>query len=233
MRFGTLLRKIRIISNYSQKEVAKSVGIVDDAISKIERCERITTPEVVKRLASYYGIDEKFLLNHYYSDLICQYIYDYEGRYDVVDILKTTFSNPKSTPQIPVVKNKKQHKAQKLSETKYGKVKGFNYYIQRNEKLKKRERTSLIRKSAAYFATVQQMEGNKSQISITELDEKMNDVELMEHWNRFYERYGNHFPEFREQIRRERMKRITNKKKVKVKYHSEPYQTPSKMKIDF
>jgi hypothetical protein len=67
-----------------------------------------------------------------------------------------------------------------------GKVKGFGYYFQPNEKLKRRERKELIRLGELYMEP----------INSGELDPSLTDGEIVDEWNRFFDEYGYRFPEF-------------------------------------
>jgi len=82
------------------------------------------------------------------------------------------------------------------------KFEGFNFYIQCNEKLSRRNRKELISKSEVYLNkivnSINLTEEEKINRGITnELDSNLTDYELLEIWNPIYEKYGFLIPEFK------------------------------------
>jgi hypothetical protein len=80
---------------------------------------------------------------------------------------------------------------------------GFNFYIQCNEKLSKRDKTTLLTNSKNYLGLIY----NSSSLStedkqrrglLSELDSSLTDLELLEIWNTIYEEFGYMIPEFRD-----------------------------------
>lgn len=80
---------------------------------------------------------------------------------------------------------------------------GFNFYIQCNEKLSKRDRKTLLTNSKNYLGLIY----NSSSLStedkqrrglVSELDSSLTDLELLEIWNPIYEEFGYMIPEFKE-----------------------------------
>lgn len=83
------------------------------------------------------------------------------------------------------------------------KFEGFNFYIQCNEKLSRRNRKELICKSEVYlnkiFNSIHLTEEEKINKGITnELDSNLTDYELLEIWNPIYEEYGFLIHEFKD-----------------------------------
>lgn len=80
---------------------------------------------------------------------------------------------------------------------------GFDFYIQCNEKLSRKNRETLITKSENYLNSIY----NSLPLSIddkinkgisNELDGSLTDLELLEEWNSMYERYGYLIPDFKD-----------------------------------
>ncbi|MHA8088833.1 hypothetical protein U8593_00870 [Aquirufa antheringensis] len=80
---------------------------------------------------------------------------------------------------------------------------GFNFYIQCNEKLSKRDKTTLLTNSKNYLGLIY----NSSSLSteekqrrglVSELDGSLTDIELLEIWNPIYEEFGYMIPEFKD-----------------------------------
>lgn len=80
---------------------------------------------------------------------------------------------------------------------------GFDFYIQCNEKLSRKNRETLITKSENYLSSIFHSlplsldEKIKKGIS-NELDFSLTDLELLDDWNSMYERYGYLIPDFKD-----------------------------------
>ena len=80
---------------------------------------------------------------------------------------------------------------------------GFNFYIQCNEKLSKRDRETLLTNSKNFLGLIY----NSSSLStedkqrrglVSELDSSLTDLELLEIWNPIYVEFGYMISEFKE-----------------------------------
>lgn len=90
------------------------------------------------------------------------------------------------------------------------KFKGFDFYIQCNEKLSKSNRERLLKESEVYLNEItssltQSIEEQIKMGVIDELDSTQTDYELLEQWNRMYDEYGYLVSEFQEQWEKEKM----------------------------
>ena len=97
------------------------------------------------------------------------------------------------------------------------KFKGFNFYIQCNEKLKQSYRKRLIKESEVHLNEVtsslpQPIEEQIRMGVISELDSNLNDYELLSGWNKMYDEYGYLMSEFSEQWEKEKMGTIPPQK---------------------
>ena len=95
------------------------------------------------------------------------------------------------------------------------KFEGFNFYIQCNEKLSRKNRKELISKSEVYlnkiFNSINLTEEEKINRGITNgLDSNLTDYELLEIWNPIYEKYGFHLPEFKDKWENKHLKEDSN-----------------------
>tara|TARA_R110002111_G_scaffold180643_1_gene246260 strand:+ start:1877 stop:2284 length:408 start_codon:yes stop_codon:yes gene_type:complete len=94
---------------------------------------------------------------------------------------------------------------------RYGKVKGFNFYVQKNERLKPFERKKLLEQSEILISNLIDEEtkrkGSLENINknITLLDSSYSDEELLETWNKIYDEYGNRFERFRTKWERDNL----------------------------
>ena len=91
------------------------------------------------------------------------------------------------------------------------KFEGFNFYIQCNEKLSRRNRKEFISKSEVYlnkiFNSIHLTKEEKIRKGITnELDTNLTDYELLEIWNPIYEEYGYLISEFKDKWESKRLK---------------------------
>ena len=80
---------------------------------------------------------------------------------------------------------------------------GFDFYIQCNEKLSRKNRETLLNKSENYLCSIY----HSLPMSLDEkinrgisngVDGSLTDLELLDEWNSIYERYGYLIPDFRD-----------------------------------
>ena len=97
------------------------------------------------------------------------------------------------------------------------KFKGFNFYIQCNEKLSQRNRERILMESEVHLNEVtsslpQPIEEQIRMGIISELDSSLSDYELLEQWNHMYDEYGYLMSEFSEKWEKEMMGTIPPQK---------------------
>ena len=97
------------------------------------------------------------------------------------------------------------------------KFKGFNFYIQCNEKLSQSNRERLLKESEVYLNEVtsslpQPIEEQIRMGVVSELDSTLTDYELLEQWNKMYDEYGYLMSEFSEKWEKEKMGTIPPQK---------------------
>lgn len=90
------------------------------------------------------------------------------------------------------------------------KFKGFNFYIQGNEKLSKKNRIRLLKESEVHLNEVtssltQSVEDQIQMGVIGELDSTLTDYELLGQWNQMYDNYGYLMSGFRDQWEKEKI----------------------------
>ena len=84
---------------------------------------------------------------------------------------------------------------------KYGKIKGFNFYFQENERLKPFQRRKLLELSEGYISNLIDDETRSGRTiemidkSLHQLDNSQTDEELQNHWNLIYDNYGMRIPQ--------------------------------------
>lgn len=217
MTIGEILRRIRSDGKWTLGDVESQIQIKSDYLSKIERNQRSPNEEIIKNLSKFYGINETELMDLYYVSKLKDTLNHYPNSKNVIEILTEMYKDKNYTLPIPKPSNINHSGSPIFKETKYGKVKGLNYYVQSNGKLKKRERESLIKKSEYYYSEIQNIIGSNTGMSLVQLDEKMEDSELVQQWNNFYEQFGWHFDEFKDKIVKEKSHSIPqNSKRKKV-----------------
>lgn len=97
---------------------------------------------------------------------------------------------------------------------RFGKVKGFNFYIQKNERLKPFERRKLLSESEPMISKLIDEEVNRVgsieniNFNITLLDSSNSDIELMETWNKLYQNYGYRLDRFKDKWEKELFSQI-------------------------
>jgi hypothetical protein len=90
------------------------------------------------------------------------------------------------------------------------KFKGFNFYIQGNEKLSKKNRKLLLKESEIHLneviSSIKIPADPQIRLGlIHELDSNLNDIELLDQWNHMYDNYGYLMSEFRENWEKEQI----------------------------
>ncbi len=81
------------------------------------------------------------------------------------------------------------------------KFRGYNFYIQGNEKLSQRNRKTLLRTSKIHLSEVVDKlmidERRKLKNLVDELDSNLSDWELLDQWNLMYDNFGYLMSEFK------------------------------------
>lgn len=95
------------------------------------------------------------------------------------------------------------------------KFKGYNFYIQCNERLSKKNRENLLRTSPIHLGEVFSSLPLSTDKLVTdglvsELDSNLTDIELLEQWNQMYDVFGYLMSEFRNQWEKEKLKGLKN-----------------------
>lgn len=76
-----------------------------------------------------------------------------------------------------------------------GKANGLNLYIQKNDKLTKKDRIKLLTKSENYISVINEGLPNSQKHSY--LDPSLTDLENIDIWNEFFLKFGNFFTDLR------------------------------------
>ena len=92
---------------------------------------------------------------------------------------------------------------------------GFNFYLQCNEKLSRKNRDRLLTESMIHLGEVWEGLGLSDDVKIrngvqNELDSNLQDVELLEIWNSHYNSFGYLMTEFRDKWEKEKLKEYNN-----------------------
>jgi hypothetical protein len=90
------------------------------------------------------------------------------------------------------------------------KFKGFNFYIQANEKLSKKNRRRLLKESEIHLnevcGSIKLPSDHQIRMGLTdELDSTLTDLELLDYWNHMYDNYGYLMTSFRHQWEKEKI----------------------------
>ena len=91
---------------------------------------------------------------------------------------------------------------------------GFDFYIQCNEKLSRKNRETLLNKSENYLCSIYHSLPMSLDEKINKgisngLDGSLTDLELLDEWNSMYERYGYLIPDFKDKWEKKFLKRDT------------------------
>ena len=127
----------------------------------------------------------------------------------IKDYLKSKGSEPQNGSEPISFWISEKIKRKNIKGGRFGKVKGFNFYIQPNEKLKPCERRKLLRLSDVYISNLIDSFTNvgvkveKIQITLNHLDPQNTDLELVEEWNLIYDSYGCQIPQLKDRWERD------------------------------
>jgi hypothetical protein len=96
---------------------------------------------------------------------------------------------------------------------------GFDFYIQCNEKLSRKNRETLLTKSENYLSSIYHLlpislEEKINRGISNQLDCGLTDLELLDEWNSMYERYGYLIPELKEKWERKYLKEVQTSNKI-------------------
>ena len=188
---GDYLRKIRTDWGKSLGELSTYCGISIDYLSKIEKGQRKPSKELLTDISKYFSIPFESLWNIYLTDEMINTLDRSTNKESTLKLFKNRMRKPDVLIQIPNSNPlRKEKKKRRYTKGGFGgKVKGLNYYIQSNGKLKRRERKKLLEKSEVYMLPV----------TGTELDPSLTDIELLNQWNEFFDGHGMRYPEFEDQ----------------------------------
>lgn len=188
---GNHLREIRKNWGKTLKDVSEYCGVSIDYLSKVEKGDRVPTDQLLTDISKFFTIPFQELNELRISDELVRLLCEVDNEKKVLKTVRKRLKNPELSIHIsnsnPLKKETPKRKYVKGS--KRGKVKGLNFYIQSNGKLKMRERKELIEKSEVYMVP----------ITGGELDSSLTDDELLNEWNEFYEKYGMRIPDLKEQ----------------------------------
>lgn len=90
--FGAYLRDIREVSGQTLREVATNIGIDPSLLAKIERNERRPTKQLIKRVATFFKVNEKDLQNEFLSDQIAYKILNEEADLNILKVAEKKVS---------------------------------------------------------------------------------------------------------------------------------------------
>jgi hypothetical protein len=96
---------------------------------------------------------------------------------------------------------------------------GFDFYIQCNEKLSRKNRETLLTKSEYYLNSINHslpisLDEKINRGISNELDCGLTDLELLDEWNSMYERYGYLIPELKEKWEKRYLKKVQLSNKI-------------------
>ena len=84
---------------------------------------------------------------------------------------------------------------------KWGKLKGFEYYLRSENKIRPNQRRDFLIKSEGYIGMINELASEP----ISYMDSSMSDIELMEVWTEIYHNWGWVVSEFKDRWIREKL----------------------------
>jgi transcriptional regulator with XRE-family HTH domain len=209
IEIGSTLREIREGCSLSLKQLSTELKpyltVSIDFLSKVENGYRNPTLQLIEGLSKVYELPS--LIDFYYTVELHNQLSEHPNPKKLIrKVLKEwdnepTFSDtsPKSITGLNNLKPIPKY----IRGGKYGKVKGFDFYIGENERLQPKHRRILLDKCQNYMMNVPSDRINKLSLDNGELDKTHTDIEIVDMWNEFYNQWGHYFPEFKEKWERE------------------------------
>ncbi len=87
--FGEHLRTLREINRLTLREVAASLALDTSHLAKIERNERQPTRKLIKKLANFFKVEEKELIDEFLSDQIVYKFLSEEADLNILKVAKS------------------------------------------------------------------------------------------------------------------------------------------------
>jgi transcriptional regulator with XRE-family HTH domain len=84
--FGEQLRNLRELNMLTLREVSKSLDLDPSLLAKIERNERAPNRQFIKKIAAFFNVNEKDLINEFLSDQIVYKILSEETDLNILKV---------------------------------------------------------------------------------------------------------------------------------------------------
>jgi len=235
-----ILRRIREGCSFSLEDVSEGlkpeISISGDYLSKVERYTRPLTPQLIEGLSKVYELPT--LLDYYYELELRNLLEEHPNPKKLLrKVLKEwdepvefNETSPKSKWGLNGLKDPSKYK----HGGKNGKVKGYDFYLREDGTLQPKHRKILLDECQNWMMNVPSSRIDKPNLENGELDRTHTDLEIVDSWNEFYDKYGFHFPKFKRKWEREFLpskeeEGIQNRKSKKKPTQSEV--EPQKIKI--
>ena len=157
---GEHLKRIRLEWGKSLRSLSHTLGVSHQLLDKVERGKVIPSDTLLIEYSNSFNIPLDTLRIIKYTDEVVRGSEWIQRKKDVLKVLRVRLENPDEWVHIPNSDPLKRERVRKpyIRGGKGGKVKGFGYYIQPNDKLKKRERRELLLKSENYMSVIDNSE---------------------------------------------------------------------------
>jgi len=204
-----ILRKIREDCSFSLKQVSEGlkpeVSISGDYISKIELKSRPLSIKQVEGFSKFYELPT--LLDIYYQLELQSLLSEHPNPKKLLrkvlkewdEELEFNETSPKSKWGLNGLKDPSKYK----HGGKNGKVKGYDFYLREDGTLQPKHRKILLDKCQNFMMNIPTVRIDLPILGDGELDKTHTDLEIVDSWNEFYDKYGHHFPEFKRKWERE------------------------------
>ncbi len=84
--FGEQLRNLRESNKLTLREVSKSLDLDTSLLAKIERNERAPNRQLIKKMAEFFNVNERDLINEFLSDQIVYKILNEETDLNILKV---------------------------------------------------------------------------------------------------------------------------------------------------
>jgi len=80
---GDRIRKLRVIKNYSQEEIGKVLNLPKQSISRIEKGNRKLTEEELKKIADFFNVTPKYILEEGWIESLYKKPYEPQNKWGI------------------------------------------------------------------------------------------------------------------------------------------------------
>lgn len=210
---GSELRRIREDCSLTLKEVVvelkPTISITTDFLSKVEKGERNPSPQLIEGLSRVYELPSliEFYYHYRIRNELGTLLSQHPNPTKLLRKVLKEWENPlvfnQTSPKSKWGLNGLSHVSRYVKGGRRGKVKGYDFYLTKNDTLQPKHRKILLEESQLWMMNIPSVSIQSPLKGDGELDGSLTDLEIVDSWNEFYDQWGHSIPKFREKWNRE------------------------------